>query len=192
MAVTKRTRFEVLRRDGFRCRYCGATPDETELTVDHVVPVALGGGDKADNLVAACKDCNAGKASTSPDETSVAQVSEDAVRWRMAVFLAAADEVNRIEESNRYCDQFLAAWENWVFGYKEENAPLPPDWRATVARWRVQGMPIEILTDSIRISMHRQAPCDAKFQYLCGIVRNRLTELHEAAKVIYDRPAVTA
>lgn len=39
MAVTKRTRFEVLRRDNYTCRYCHAT--DNPLTVDHVVPRAL-------------------------------------------------------------------------------------------------------------------------------------------------------
>ena len=39
MAVTKRTRYEVMRRDNFTCRYCRST--EGELTVDHVTPVAL-------------------------------------------------------------------------------------------------------------------------------------------------------
>lgn len=34
MAVSKRTRFEVLRRDGHRCRYCGAGAEDAALTVD--------------------------------------------------------------------------------------------------------------------------------------------------------------
>ncbi len=63
MAVSKRTRFEVLRRDNFTCRYCRST--EGALTIDHVIPVALGGTDDPDNLVAACHDCNAGKGSIS-------------------------------------------------------------------------------------------------------------------------------
>lgn len=33
MAVTKRTRFEVLRRDNYTCRYCRST--DGALTVDH-------------------------------------------------------------------------------------------------------------------------------------------------------------
>ncbi|MET7395598.1 HNH endonuclease [Dactylosporangium sp. NPDC005572] len=63
MSVPKRLRFEVFRRDGFRCRYCGATPDEAQLRPDHVVPEALGGKTEPTNLVTACEDCNAGKAS---------------------------------------------------------------------------------------------------------------------------------
>ena len=79
MAVSKRTRFEVLRRDNYTCRYCRST--ENQLTVDHVTPVALGGTDDPSNLVAACRDCNAGKASSSPDAETVARVSDDAMRY---------------------------------------------------------------------------------------------------------------
>lgn len=89
MAVTKRLRYEVLRRDNHTCRYCGATPPDVKLTVDHVTPVALGGTDEPANLVAACADCNAGKSSTSPDDALVEDVSQDALRWAKAMERAA-------------------------------------------------------------------------------------------------------
>ena len=54
-------RMQVLRRDGFRCTYCGATPDRSALHVDHVLPVASGGRDELANLRTACADCNLGK-----------------------------------------------------------------------------------------------------------------------------------
>jgi hypothetical protein len=59
--VSIRTRFLVMMRDGFRCKYCGATAAETKLHVDHVVPFSKGGQCAIDNLVTACKDCNLGK-----------------------------------------------------------------------------------------------------------------------------------
>ena len=89
MAVSKRTRFEVLRRDNYTCRYCGASAPEVQITVDHVVPVALGGSDDPTNLACACWACNSGKASTKPDEQTVADVSEDAIRWAKAMQSAA-------------------------------------------------------------------------------------------------------
>jgi HNH endonuclease len=72
--VTSRLRFEILRRDNFRCTYCGAGVDESGsgLTVDHVTPVALGGTNEPTNLVAACRDCNAGKTSTAPGSALIA------------------------------------------------------------------------------------------------------------------------
>jgi 5-methylcytosine-specific restriction endonuclease McrA len=56
-------RFEVLKRDGFRCRYCGRSgaQGEVKLHVDHVVPVSKGGTNDIDNLVTACEECNLGK-----------------------------------------------------------------------------------------------------------------------------------
>ena len=87
VAVTKRTRYEVMRRDNFTCRYCRSS--DGELTVDHVTPVALGGDDRPENLVSCCKDCNSGKASSAPDAALVADVSDDAIRWSGAMESAA-------------------------------------------------------------------------------------------------------
>lgn len=60
-AISKKTRFEVFKRDGFKCQYCGKCAPEVVLNVDHIHPVSKGGGDDMMNYVAACVDCNAGK-----------------------------------------------------------------------------------------------------------------------------------
>jgi hypothetical protein len=62
--LVKKLRFEVFKRDGFRCMYCGATPDKALLQCDHIHPVALGGRNEIDNLVTSCQPCNAGKSAT--------------------------------------------------------------------------------------------------------------------------------
>jgi Homing endonuclease associated repeat/HNH endonuclease len=59
-------RYEVLRRDRFRCVLCGASPATDlgcTLHVDHTVPVARGGKTTADNLRSLCQSCNLGKGS---------------------------------------------------------------------------------------------------------------------------------
>lgn len=58
--LSKRERFAVLMRDGFRCVYCGAHGPGVVLQVDHVQSVA-GGGNHQGNLATACGDCNNGK-----------------------------------------------------------------------------------------------------------------------------------
>jgi 5-methylcytosine-specific restriction endonuclease McrA len=60
-ALSKKTRFEVFKRDRFACQYCGAHPPGVLLHVDHVVAVAEGGTNDMDNLVTACEPCNLGK-----------------------------------------------------------------------------------------------------------------------------------
>lgn len=51
-------RTRVFERDQYRCKGCETHLD---LTVDHIVPVALGGGDDFHNLQTLCRTCNAKK-----------------------------------------------------------------------------------------------------------------------------------
>lgn len=60
-SLTKSIRFEVLHRDGFKCKHCGATKDDAALHIDHIKPVALGGTDTMDNLQTLCQACNLSK-----------------------------------------------------------------------------------------------------------------------------------
>jgi 5-methylcytosine-specific restriction endonuclease McrA len=59
--LTNRQRFEILKRDGFTCQYCGRKPPEVILEVDHIFPVDKGGTNDPSNLIASCYDCNRGK-----------------------------------------------------------------------------------------------------------------------------------
>lgn len=59
--IPARLRHEVFRRDGYRCRECGATNKETRLEIDHIVPVSKGGGNNLSNLQTLCKACNRAK-----------------------------------------------------------------------------------------------------------------------------------
>lgn len=50
-------RRSVFARDDHRCQYCGATAEN----IDHVIPRSRGGAHSWDNVVAACRPCNARK-----------------------------------------------------------------------------------------------------------------------------------
>lgn len=56
-------RERVLRRDEYRCVYCGQIFPEDELTIDHVQPRMRGGDQSEGNVVTACRVCNLEKAS---------------------------------------------------------------------------------------------------------------------------------
>ena len=62
------SRKNVLRRDRFRCQYCGS---RDRLTIDHVLPKSRGGRDTWENLVAACTPCNNRKGNRTPDEAGM-------------------------------------------------------------------------------------------------------------------------
>jgi HNH endonuclease/Homing endonuclease associated repeat len=61
-SVPMKLRYQILERDGYRCRLCGAGAEEgAKLHIDHIVPVSKGGGSEPDNLRVLCAECNVGK-----------------------------------------------------------------------------------------------------------------------------------
>ncbi len=55
-------RFEIFKRDGFTCQYCGRTPEDgIKLQIDHVRPKKHGGKYIPENLITSCLECNCGK-----------------------------------------------------------------------------------------------------------------------------------
>ncbi|MBP5657646.1 MAG: HNH endonuclease [Clostridia bacterium] len=55
-------RYDVMKRDGFRCVLCGASAQEgAKLHVDHILPVSKGGKTEMKNLRTLCNHCNLGK-----------------------------------------------------------------------------------------------------------------------------------
>jgi hypothetical protein len=60
--VTLARRYDVLKRDKFRCCICGrSAKDNIKLEVDHKFPKSKGGTNDLDNLWTLCFDCNRGK-----------------------------------------------------------------------------------------------------------------------------------
>lgn len=59
--IDSRLRHEVFKRDGYKCKECGATKEEKTLHCDHIIPVSQGGTDEMDNLQTLCSDCNLAK-----------------------------------------------------------------------------------------------------------------------------------
>lgn len=62
------SRQNVFKRDGNACLYCGAREN---LTIDHVVPRALGGRDSWENLATACQRCNSRKGDLSIEQAEM-------------------------------------------------------------------------------------------------------------------------
>lgn len=74
--LSKKIRFEVLKRDGFKCQYCGASAPDVLLEVDHIIPVSRGGTNDILNLITSCHACNSGKSNRELSDKSVVQVQK--------------------------------------------------------------------------------------------------------------------
>lgn len=60
--MTDSLRYDVMERDGFRCRLCGRSASQgAVLEVDHIKPISKGGKTTMSNLQTLCKECNRGK-----------------------------------------------------------------------------------------------------------------------------------
>lgn len=62
--ISDKLRYQVLKRDNFRCCACGASPakdSSVELHIDHIVPWSKGGETIIENLQTLCSKCNLGK-----------------------------------------------------------------------------------------------------------------------------------
>jgi hypothetical protein len=118
--LSKKTRFEVFKRDKFTCQYCGAAAPSAVLHVDHIRPVAGGGGNDILNLITACQDCNGGKGARRLDDGSEVQKQhaqfaelqarreqiEMMLQWREALQAGKDDAVDAVAKT-------IAAYSKW-------------------------------------------------------------------------------
>lgn len=102
-ALSKKTRFEVFKRDKFTCQYCGSKAPDVILHADHIHPVAEGGSNDVLNLVTACEGCNSGKGARLLDDTSVVERQRAQLealeerREQLKMMLDWRDELERVK-----------------------------------------------------------------------------------------------
>lgn len=171
--ISKKLRFEIFKRDNFCCAYCGQRPPQTTLEVDHIRPVADGGGNEETNLVTSCFECNRGKSD----------------RLLTSIPESLSDKAKRIKE----CEDQLAAYRKiteaqkdriesdcWkvvhaIFG--EETNRLRTDWFSSIKRF-LSSLDLDEVIESGEIAgskMHFNSD-KKKFTYFCGICWNRIRE----------------
>ena len=112
--VSKKTRFEVFKRDAFACVYCGRGAPSVVLHCDHLDPLANDGGNEITNLVTSCGDCNLGKGATLLSDNSAVTKQRAALeeqnerRVQLQMLLEWRAELRAID------DQYLKALDDAV------------------------------------------------------------------------------
>lgn len=184
--VSKALRFEILRRDNFRCHYCGSEASQTDLHVDHIVPQSLGGTNDPSNLVTACAECNSGKAGRTLDEPVLAAVDEKAQRYATAVEQAIAERRQVLTTEQQTTDAFRAEWNHW-----EPTEPLPAGFGDSVRQFMSAGLDWEDIVDSIEIAMSRlniRGRENGRFEYFCGVCNRKIEDIRKRADEIMGEP----
>lgn len=110
--LSKKKRFEIFKRDGFKCQYCGRSAPDVILEVDHLLPVAEGGKNDDMNLITSCRDCNRGNGKRLLSESEVLQKQkaeleelnekreqmEMMIRWKTELRNIEAEQVEQINQ----------------------------------------------------------------------------------------------
>lgn len=181
--LTKRLRYEILRRDGHTCRYCGGKAPDVELHVDHVIPQALGGTNDPGNLVAACKDCNSGKASIPVDAELVADADATAVVFAQAMAQAREQMEAERDKTARLHADFDALWLRWGWTDRDGNrhpVARDDDWQASIDNLVSAGATLDDFAELVDVAMKSQA--DDVWRYFCGCCWTRIRQLQATAR----------
>lgn len=125
-AISKKLRFEIFKRDCFKCRYCGRSPldHQVVLALDHVVPHSEGGPADLVNLVTSCEDCNSGK--------SDRRLSDDAViRQTVAEMKALQERQNQVKQMVKWRQSLMVEKDTAAGEAVKFWDDLTPGWATT-------------------------------------------------------------
>ena len=170
-AISKKTRFEVFKRDGFACIYCGAHPPAVLLHVDHITAVANGGTNSPDNLVTACEPCNLGKGAT-PLEAIPESLAAKAIR------VAEMEEQVLGYQSVMEGRRQRIEREAWRIAEVLEpgcsKAGISRDWLTSIRNF-IEKLGLFDVLDAADIAVSRKGrPGSSRFSYFCGICWNKV------------------
>lgn len=172
-SISKKLRFEVFKRDGFVCQYCGAHPPDTILHCDHIIAVAKGGDNDIDNLVTSCDRCNLGKGARSlksipkslSEKADEIQEREDQIREYASIIKAQKDR-----KDNEAWD--IAA----ILGTSVRENGYSKEGFYSIKRF-IDRLGLEGTTHAAESAVARGLPDDyATFKYFCGICWSMIRE----------------
>jgi hypothetical protein len=173
-ALSKKTRFEVFKRDGFKCMYCGAHPPAVVLEPDHIKPVADGGTNAMDNLITACFACNRGKAANSLEAIPQSLADKSAEVIEREKQLRGYHEA--MEGKRKRLDR--EAWELMNL-WRTEQDSAPRDWMNSM-RMFIEKLGYHEVREAVEIAMGKAFYSEAKtWRYFCGICWNKLRKAEE-------------
>lgn len=121
--ISKKIRFEVFKRDSFKCQYCGASAPDVILELDHIQPVSKDGADEMVNYITSCNACNSGKSDRTLDDSTTLQKQR-----------AQLVELNERREQL----EMMLAWRQGLKGIAEAEVETVCDaWREAAPGWRL-------------------------------------------------------
>jgi HNH endonuclease len=171
IGISKKTRFDVFKRDGFQCAYCGAHPSETVLLeVDHIHPVAEGGTNDMDNLVTACWDCNRGKGAGLLSSVPQSLEEKAAVTLEREAQIRAYYEVLELKKERKDAEIWMVS-ELFMQRFGDEDIHRS---RFASIRTFLEYLNVYEVIEAMEIACDKKYSKGAAFSYFCGICWNKI------------------
>jgi hypothetical protein len=173
--LSAKTRFEVFKRDGFVCQYCGGHPPTVKLHADHIIPVVEGGKNGMDNLITSCERCNLGKGPRSLEaipqslKDRAAETAEREAQIRGYAEVMAAHRERVENDCWQVAQIFMGRW-----NHSDISRANFQTIRVFVEKLGVHAciMAMELATSKMRYD-------NACFKYFCGICWKLIRESGE-------------
>ncbi len=171
--ISKRLRFEVLKRDNFTCQYCSSKPPKVPLEVDHINPVSKGVKNDIDNLITACFDCNRGKSDielSSIPESLIEKTERKRIaleQYKQYQKLVNAQQKIMNDDIKRVEIAFASFFEGYCFSEK---------FNLSVKRF-IKELGVEQVCENMEYACVRvHYKRDEVIKYFCGICWNQIKE----------------
>ncbi len=186
MSVSQGMRFAVLERDGFTCQYCGKKAPEAYLEIDHIKATSMGGKDEIDNLIAACVECNRGKAGhlvvdPTTNEDLKQRLTETKARVKLLTAISTAqDEIVRLKEESAW--KIIKVWKKARGEGANKDGTLSASWDIwTCVSALLARCTFEEVLDCVNIALARTRETNEAqaIRYLYGVVKNRRALLED-------------
>jgi hypothetical protein len=168
--ISKRMRFEVFKRDGFECQYCGATPPGVLLHCDHIEPVSLGGKTEIDNLITACQPCNLGKSNIPLGQVVQSMADRAAEVIEREAQVAGYQSVLKDRRMRLEADA-QEVLEELCERYGRDGIPRAD---FTSIKRFVDRIGLDSCLEAVEIAASRHRGYRTGFRYFCGICWNRI------------------
>jgi hypothetical protein len=168
-SLSKKTRFEIFKRDCFTCQYCGAHPPEAVLVVDHIVAVAAGGMNDDTNLVTSCENCNQGKSDRSLSVVPQSLASRALEIEEREAQLIGYQEImqSRRDRIESECWRVIQVWK----GQSVETFPRD-DFRSV--KVFVEKLGFDFVLEAMELAVAAPIPYARTFRYFCAVCWNRI------------------
>ncbi len=174
MSISKKIRFEVFKRDGFQCAYCGTSPPTATLEVDHIEPRSKKGQDDINNLITACFDCNRGKSNISLRKIPL-QLSDnlEALKEKEAQIKEYRTFIKKIERREKKdIQEITIAFEDYFGGQT-----FTEEFKSLSLKRFLKFLPKHEIIEALHIAIQNYPrPPDRCIRYFCGICWRKIRE----------------